>query len=50
MPCDYCKKKNCEGCTLPFDDKKFMDDIKIYSKVEMEIYWRKNAKEIQAEM
>ena len=21
--CDFCKKKSCDGCVLPYEDKKF---------------------------
>ena len=25
--CDYCKKKSCDGCVLPYDHKKFGEFI-----------------------
>ncbi len=53
--CSYCGKKNCSGCKLPFNDQLFREYIGYdleseYSRekrVEMELYWRKNEKEVE---
>ena len=40
--CDYCGKKSCDGCQLPFEEKKFGEVIpENDQKVEIELYWRK---------
>jgi hypothetical protein len=44
--CDYCGKKDCDGCELKYSDEKFLADVKV-KYVEMEIEWIINAKEIQ---
>lgn len=49
-PCDFCGKKSCEGCWLKFSDDKFMPEHPVEKKIEIELYWRKNAKEIQEKM
>ena len=46
--CDYCKKKSCNGCVLPYEDKEFGELIADgEDKVEIELYWRKNEKQIE---
>jgi hypothetical protein len=44
MPCDYCNKKNCEGCWLTYSDDKFEPVKNIDNVIEIEFYWRKNKK------
>ena len=44
--CEYCDKKGCDGCPVPFNDEPFLKDIKIKGKAEIELFWVKNAKEI----
>lgn len=49
-PCEYCKKKGCDGCDVPYDDrplKAYVSEVE-EDKVEFELYWRKNDKEIEA--
>lgn len=46
--CKSCCQKNCQGCIFRFDDTKlgqFLQD-----KVELEIFWRMNAREIKERM
>lgn len=53
--CNYCSKKNCSGCKLPFNDELFREYVGYnpdseYSRdkrIEMELYWRKNEKEVE---
>ena len=45
-PCEYCDKKGCDGCPVPFNDEPFLKDIQIKGKAEIELFWVKNAKEI----
>lgn len=47
--CEYCSKKDCDGCELKFNEDKFLDNVKV-KIVEMEIEWVKNSKEIQEKM
>jgi hypothetical protein len=27
--CDYCGKKECDGCELKYNDDKFLSDVKV---------------------
>lgn len=53
--CSYCGKKNCTGCKLPYNDELFREYISYNpesefcrdKRVEIELYWRKNEKEVE---
>ena len=46
--CDFCKKKSCDGCILEYSEKPFGEIVPAdIDKIEMELYWRKNEKEIE---
>lgn len=53
--CGYCDKKSCSGCKLPYNDDLFSKYIRYNPKseydrdrrIEMELYWRKDAKEVE---
>jgi hypothetical protein len=53
--CSYCDQKNCSGCKLPYNDNLFREYIGYnpdseYSRdkrVEVELYWRKNEKDVE---
>lgn len=47
-PCEFCDKKSCEGCEIPYNDTPLGEyvDKADKDKIEFELYWRKNDKEI----
>lgn len=53
--CSYCSKKSCSGCKLPCNDGLFREYIGYNpdsefsrdKRVEMEMYWRNNEKEVE---
>jgi len=53
-PCPYCTNTGCYGCPLPFDDSITVEELwekskqaKYETKLEVEVYWRKNADQIE---
>lgn len=47
--CEFCKKKSCDGCEIPYSDAKLKDFVKEVDKdkIEFELYWRKNDKALE---
>jgi hypothetical protein len=47
--CEYCGKKSCEGCDVPYDDTITLGEFTkaVEEKPEFEIYWRKDDKNVE---